>query len=463
MQTPGRTYIAAMEADIKDPPDVTHPEYSARARAYPATAKPPYAVFFRQIEKPLDTTTISNDLHKQYRSIQQIRKITLKKIRVVVTDRNDANAIVKNKLFQQYRVYIPSEEVEIDGVIEDSSLNVQDILENGVGKFRNPNAPSVNILDVVQLVSSRRDGENIVYDPSHSYRITFEGTALPDYLEINRALIPVRLYIPKVLMCTNCKRYGHSAKMCDNKARCGKCAELHDESACTFVSPLCIRCNAEHDPDPKSCPTYADHMSITRRKLLEKSRLSFAELLSSADEEAVALENAFSPLADLPDDDPEENGNCSYTYVFPKRKKRIAIAKRAPEKQPPQIQSPRNIPTTDRLTFNKAFSSKSNQNTLPQFHRLSQKEPQQNHSSSFNINDNKQFPSLPEFHQKQNHTRSEQSIFSIPQLIRMICSTFRVSNTWMSVVESMMPLFSLIWEKLIVHVPLLAFIAAYDA
>ena len=103
-------------------------------------------------------------------------------------------------------MYVPSREVEIDGVVSDSSLTCDDLLKYETGRFENPALPPVKILECKQLYSVLVDGDKEVYSPSDSFRVTFARSALPSHAEIDRVRLPVRLFVPQVMNCLNCKQ-----------------------------------------------------------------------------------------------------------------------------------------------------------------------------------------------------------------------------------------------------------------
>ncbi|XP_058449263.1 cytochrome P450 4C1-like [Malaya genurostris] len=94
--------------------------------------------------------------------------VKYRKLRVVVTDLKQANDIASNEIFtREYRVYVPSRMVEIDGVVREESLTVEDLMKDGIGRFKNVDLQPVKILECKQLHSkSAQDGK---YYPSDSF------------------------------------------------------------------------------------------------------------------------------------------------------------------------------------------------------------------------------------------------------------------------------------------------------
>ena len=156
----------------------------------------------------MNVIQISRDLTKRYSAVTDICKVRPNKLRVSVADLKQA----ASELFTlEYHVYVPSREVEIDGVISDSGLSYDDLKKNGEGRFKDPLLPPVKIIECKQLYSVSVTGDNKIYSPADSYRVIFAGSALPNHVVIDKVRLPVRLFIPRVMNCLNCKQLGHTA------------------------------------------------------------------------------------------------------------------------------------------------------------------------------------------------------------------------------------------------------------
>ncbi|EAT32332.1 AAEL015535-PA [Aedes aegypti] len=198
---------------------IPKPPQSKRHRCYPESSKGPYEVFVRQKDKPVKVLLVSAEVHKHFRSVKEVKQIGFTKFRIIFSDRLEANNVVYNELPSRLcRVYIPSERVEIDGVINQAEMDLNYLTNEGYGKFKDPRVPQVSILECQQLAEARVEDNVKTYSPSNEIRVTLEGTILPDYVEIDKALIRVRVYTPKVMLCAKCKRFGHTEIYCSNLA-----------------------------------------------------------------------------------------------------------------------------------------------------------------------------------------------------------------------------------------------------
>lgn len=275
-----------------------------RTKAYPDGFAGPFVVYFRPIKKALNVARIAKDLVKHFPDVSLVEKVRPTKLRVTVASAKTANAITKSELFTlEYRVYIPSRDVEIDGVITEQSLTPEDVL-SGEGRFKSSSLPGVKILDCKQMHSSSMTDGKKIFVPSDSYRVTFEGSALPDYVVIGMVRLPVRLFIPKVMNCQNCKQLGHTSAYCCNKARCEKCGEDHDGS-CPSDTVKCVYCDDEPH-ELSTCPRYIQRKEKLKNSLKAKSRRTYAEMLKKSDPRP-STENSFALLSDnVEEEDPGE-------------------------------------------------------------------------------------------------------------------------------------------------------------
>ncbi len=66
----------------------------------------------------IKTLQIQNCLVKTYKSATKIKMINHAKIKVEFNDKNEANLLPKDENLKLYRVYIPNDIVESEGVIQ---------------------------------------------------------------------------------------------------------------------------------------------------------------------------------------------------------------------------------------------------------------------------------------------------------------------------------------------------------
>lgn len=321
------------------------PNTAPRLKAYPLGSKGPFLVFFRPKGKSLNKLQIQKDLMKSFRSITEITSPSRNKLRVTVSDRDEANRIAAHELFlREYHVFIPSIEVECTGVVTEEHLTYADIMA-GTGGFKNRAVPPVPVLDAKQMNSMSSDGSKSL---SNSFRVTFSGSALPDDLVMGLLRLPVRLYEPTVMHCEKCQQLGHTAKYCCNKPRCSRCGEQHVQGCCQN-DPKCPHCG-QPPHDLSACPKFIERQKHTVRSLQQRSKRSYADILKKItptvvpSAQSASSNNIFSSLPDNDQGSGSEDGE-EYTVLNTGTKRKRAIAKRFSQRlQAPQGVSEQQLP-----------------------------------------------------------------------------------------------------------------------
>lgn len=428
--------------DTKNPANSPNPP---RVRLYNDRPGIQWVVFFRTKDKPLRVSQISKDLVSRYPSVLEITKINRDKLRVVFSKSKEANAVVKNPLFTlEYRVYIPAHIVEIDGVITEESLTSEELLQ-GVGCFKNPNLPKLKILEVKQLTSIVTVGEAKKYNPSASFRITFEGSALPNYLLLNKLRLPVRMYNPKLMNCTNCKQLGHTSTYCRNKAKCAKCAEFHKEDNCAKNAEKCILCSGDLHAT-QDCPIYKLRSEKLIRSKRERSKRSFADIVKMSTVNASLTENPFHALVD--DDESDWNDDSDDTIEQSNASENVSQNR---------LERKRNSNMSPKLPRKKGALQRTQQkhtkydNSIP--------------AASQDIEFDRNFPELHKCstsYNTKNKSTTQNRLFSFSTFVNWILKTLDVSENIKSIISIWLPNISDIVEQFVSKWPLLSALISFD-
>lgn len=326
---------------------------------------------------------------------------------------------------------------------------------SGCGRFRNPSLPPVQILECRQLHKVSQEGEKMVYSPSDTFCVTFSGSALPDLVVIGKLRLPVKLYVPKVMNCTNCKQLGHTAQYCCNKPRCAVCGERHVDGACK-TPPKCVYCGNNPPHDLKVCPTYIQRQKHQKRSLLQRSKRSFAEILKKA-APAVSTSNIYSSLS-LDDQGSDSEVGDEVPFVF-KGLTRKRVRLQRPTKKP------RNLPSSDlQPTMN-------NSKSVVKGAKRS--------SPGLKIQDERDFPSLPgtskipdvptfstSQSERQHSEYQEQPLgapmFTLSGIMDIILNFFNASDLVKNIVKGLLPCVTPLLKQLASKMPLLTTIISFD-
>ncbi|XP_067123226.1 uncharacterized protein [Centruroides vittatus] len=95
----------------------------------------------------------------------------------------------------------------------------------------------------VRRISIRRDGKFI---PTKHLILTFNKSTLLSVITAGYLRCPVRPYVPNLLRCFKCQRFGHSQTSCRGKSVCAQCwTEGHESTECNST-PCCVNCKDTH-------------------------------------------------------------------------------------------------------------------------------------------------------------------------------------------------------------------------
>lgn len=288
----GKKIIMAFEDnDMSD----DEPFHGRRVRQYAADNNGPFVVHIRSIKIPLESRRITKFIREKYQSNIVMRQVNEFKMRVEFSEkidsatkqvqvskdkaREEANDLPTRAEWKKYRVYIPEKDVEVIGCIKYSvSQDVEELI-SAEGKFKNPLLPPIKILEASRFFTKtnevNKDGAEKI-QPTNDVRVTFSGLIIPDFINIDQLLIPVRKFHKKQMFCTACKRYNHTEKFCNNKKI---------DSTLSFSN--CIHCKVDdHQTGDKSCPRRKQLEKKENSKIKKIHKKTFAEMLQQYDPEA---------------------------------------------------------------------------------------------------------------------------------------------------------------------------------
>lgn len=371
---------------------------------FPASSS--YDVYFRQIEQPLELLRIATAVQARYKSFQSIERVSTTKLKVIFTNREDANKIVMDSSFSaSYRVFIPATSVEINGVIDLEGMDPSVIAQHGIGKFRRCDVNPVPLLQFSRLAKQTVDRS---YVPSAAIKVTFAGTLLPDFVEIQNVRLPVRPYFPKPMFCHVCQRFGHTAKYCANQVRCPKCLHHHDSSDCSIINDFCRLCK-EHHSHISQCRIFKAKERALRKKTRQSVKSSSNTIILQTPTES---QPGVSTTVDSASTRTNEGPRVS-SYKLKKQA---------------QATSSGTTPSSNNL---------------------------QNWTDRTQIND----PPKCKKKKSEPHTSanipSYSNSYPIELIISRICSVYQIDQSFVDIITTLMPIIKLFWGKIIEAAPLL--------
>ena len=142
----------------------------------------------------------------------------------------------------------------------------------------------VNAKRIVRKNKKREESqENAVPTPTRSVILSFETTELPTDIILCFQKINVKPYIPPILRCFKCQRYGHTITACKQRQRCVRCGEEHNFDDCTKKdSPKCVNCGGEHSAAFNGCEAAKKALEIQKIKV--QNNLSYAQAVRKLNE-----------------------------------------------------------------------------------------------------------------------------------------------------------------------------------
>lgn len=269
-------------------------------------------------------------------NILNINRKGLRRVGVRFASADQANNFVKYNDFNPtvFEVYIPGRFVTVMGIVRDVGQDISDEEIISMGKGVNPGVQVIR----VRRFNRRKTTENgISYVKTNTCVITFEGTTLPKFFELYSIRLPVELYIPPVVQCNKCWRYGHVRNLCRGKFRCSKCGSHHDDEKPCDSEPKCIFCQQDHLASDRKCPEY-----LRQTKMREIMALHNVSLYEA--DKACKRQVAPSP-SDFPsfhkksfERSPDSSGRVDLSYA------NIAARPKSPSVQNSQLNNPRQRP-----------------------------------------------------------------------------------------------------------------------
>jgi hypothetical protein len=356
---PTKSSASANVAMCPPKTDPNKTQESPTKRIYPSDIDGRFIVYIREWKISLPHITIPRYLCKKYATgILQIVKVHKQKIRVECSNSFTANLLVADgELNKEFRVSVPADVVEINGVISISNdLNTLDLVNFGAGVFGDPSIPSVQIVDAYRMRKTfTHNGKDVPVD-SEQVRVTFKGRALPKIVIIFGSRVPVRLYKPKLMFCDRCQGFNHTSKFCTSPLKCGKCGEQHDTASCQ-LGPKCALCleNVIHKKR-EECPVFQERTVNLQNRVKFRSKIAYSKLINSvSNSEILTQKNQFSLLSDDSGEDEEIPEGASYSSVVTGKRRRPTSQKSNPSKK--RVSIPENVRPSTSNTSSKINST----------------------------------------------------------------------------------------------------------
>ena len=209
-------------------------------------------------------------------NISNCKKVSWNSICVQFTRKDDANKLVSRNNDLRNFGYVASIPVYYRSVV--GVLNNVPVDLSAKELFDEISLDN-DILKIERMTRKMRNGQR---DYSLNIRVTFNNTELPSSVNIYHGLERVKPYIPPVLQCIGCLKFGHHVNACKarNNFKCSKCGSIeHDRNTCTAARLSCVNCNGEHEATSRECLEKKRQNNI--RILMSGRNMSYREVIEN--------------------------------------------------------------------------------------------------------------------------------------------------------------------------------------
>lgn len=293
-----------------------------RTRLYTPGQKGPFIVKIQELSVKIKPIQFSSYINDKYKSASMLKR-SPGQLKITLGCRLEANDLVVNGRFKEYRVSIPADLVEIEGAFNIEDLcdleDMKTLITNGKGGFKNSSLGLVNIIHAERITRVEPNDPLSRRIMTNTVKVVFEGQVLPSFVILEGLRIQIRPFHHKPMYCDNCQQFGHTSKYCRRKPKCVRCGAEHKTSNCQDESrnqDMCPYCLTSPSHGRLFCPYFkeVDEDFHYKQTLRRKGRYSQAVALARATNPAEnqvplvndtnhfpTLHNRFGLLPDDPD------------------------------------------------------------------------------------------------------------------------------------------------------------------
>ena len=100
-----------------------------------------------------------------------------------------------------------------------------------------------------------------------TFILMFQSQTLPKYIRVGYYRVAVSQFIPNLVRCYNCQKFGHTKFNCRKNEVCNKCGqEDHIDSQECKNEAKCVNCQGNHTSNDKACLKWKEEKEIQRIK-----------------------------------------------------------------------------------------------------------------------------------------------------------------------------------------------------
>lgn len=230
-------------------------------------------------------------LAKLNTGLKEIRKLNQNKIRVELNSSMAANNIIKSvalRKLQQVNSYIPNQYINAVGVVRGVPIELTD---DEINEYM----ISPVVVEKFERMTYWCKEDNCAKTGT-SLKVTFRATVVPNEIKIFYVIKKVQIFVPKPIICRKCLKYGHTAKVCNEKkvTLCNNCTKethpfgdasckntcIHCQNKCITKCYFCPEKANNHKTQDAKCPVMKKQYKIKENMLVHKIPYEVARNMS---------------------------------------------------------------------------------------------------------------------------------------------------------------------------------------
>ena len=106
----------------------------------------------------------------------------------------------------------------------------------------------------VHRVTVKKDTEKV---PTKTLFLTLNTPEMPMEIMVGYLKVKVALFVPDLMRCFNCNKFGHTSQRCKFAAKCLGCGKDKRKGQCEGPKP-CSNCSGPHASLAKDCPVWQE-------------------------------------------------------------------------------------------------------------------------------------------------------------------------------------------------------------
>ena len=219
-------------------------------------------------DKPITSLSpfvIEKQIEALIGTVKSVKKLRNQTLLVETTRKSQTENLLRTKTFFNLPVQVSEHKTlnSSKGIIRDRSL-----------KGESDDNIRENLQEQGVIAAKRfkvKKGHEFV--DTNTILLTFNSVVPPKTLKIFYRIIPVEMYVPNLLRCCNCQRFGHHennypvdiGSACE---RCGKGGDDHHTNQCTNPAK-CVNCGKDHLSRSSECEVWKKEKEIMKLKVIK--------------------------------------------------------------------------------------------------------------------------------------------------------------------------------------------------